>query len=133
MIFIDSNVWLYAVSDEPNAGKRQKAIRLLQEANICISSQVINEVLANILKKRIDTEEYASELLEHMYADYMVLKFCTTISELLGNCVGSTNYPYWDSLIVATALRSNADTLYSEDMQDGLNVRNRLIIKNPFQ
>ena len=120
MIFIDSNVWLYAVSDEPNAGKRQKAIRLLQEANICISSQVINEVLANILKKRIGTEEYASELLEHMYADYMVLKFCTTISELLGNCVGSTNYPYWDSLIVATALRSNADTLYSEDMQDGM-------------
>ncbi len=46
------NVWLYAVTDESNAGKRETAIRLLQEPDICVSSQVVNEVLANILKKK---------------------------------------------------------------------------------
>lgn len=38
---------------------------------------------------------------------------------------------YWDSLIVANALNADCAVLYSEDMQDGLQVEQRLTIINP--
>jgi predicted nucleic acid-binding protein len=41
-------------------------------------------------------------------------------------------FPFWDSLIVAAALHGGATVLYSEDMQTGLTVNDRLTIHNPF-
>lgn len=41
------------------------------------------------------------------------------------------NNPY-DAMIVASALLAECDTLYSEDMQDGLLIEERLRIRNPF-
>ena len=37
-----------------------------------------------------------------------------------------------DRVIVAAALAAGCDTLYSEDLQDGLKVRN-LTVRNPFK
>ena len=42
------------------------------------------------------------------------------------------NFSYYDSLIVSSALENDCKILYSEDMQDGLLVENKLKIKNPF-
>jgi predicted nucleic acid-binding protein len=39
---------------------------------------------------------------------------------------------FYDALIVAAALASEAETLFSEDMQDGLVIADRLTIRNPF-
>jgi predicted nucleic acid-binding protein len=39
---------------------------------------------------------------------------------------------FWDSMIVACALAADAQILYSEDMQDGLMIRETLEIKNPL-
>ena len=39
---------------------------------------------------------------------------------------------HWDALIVAAALATDCDTLYSEDMQDGQVFDGRLTVKNPF-
>jgi predicted nucleic acid-binding protein len=41
-------------------------------------------------------------------------------------------FSYWDSLIVATALDSNSEKLFTEDMQHGLQVEDKLEIINPF-
>jgi len=38
----------------------------------------------------------------------------------------------WDSMIVAAALAADCDTLFSEDMHDGLMVDGSLTITNPF-
>jgi predicted nucleic acid-binding protein len=37
-----------------------------------------------------------------------------------------------DGMIAAAALSANCDTLFSEDLQDGLLIRGRLRIINPF-
>ena len=42
-------------------------------------------------------------------------------------------FSHWDSLIVATALEAGCDTLYSEDMQHGQLIDNRLTVINPFR
>lgn len=41
-------------------------------------------------------------------------------------------YSYWDSLIIATALKTDVKTLYSEDMSHSQVIDNRLTIINPF-
>jgi len=42
-------------------------------------------------------------------------------------------YTIFDALMIATALQANSDTLWSEDMQDGMVVGGRLRIANPFR
>jgi predicted nucleic acid-binding protein len=39
----------------------------------------------------------------------------------------------YDAMIVAAALRADCDTLWSEDMHNGLIIENRLRILNPFR
>lgn len=41
-------------------------------------------------------------------------------------------FSIYDSFIVAAALAADCDTLWSEDMQDGMLVEGRLRIVNPF-
>jgi predicted nucleic acid-binding protein len=41
-------------------------------------------------------------------------------------------FSFWDSLIVASALFADANILYSEDMQNGLIILDKLQIINPF-
>lgn len=41
-------------------------------------------------------------------------------------------FSYWDSLIIASALMTHCDALYTEDLQDGLVINNRMRIINPF-
>jgi predicted nucleic acid-binding protein len=41
-------------------------------------------------------------------------------------------FAIYDSFIVAAALAAGCDTLWSEDMQDGMVVDGRLTITNPF-
>ena len=38
----------------------------------------------------------------------------------------------YDAFIVASAVISECETLYSEDMQDGMVIEGRLTIRNPF-
>lgn len=42
-------------------------------------------------------------------------------------------FSFWDSMVVSAALFSDAETLYSEDMHDGLIVEGNLRIVNPFK
>ena len=42
-------------------------------------------------------------------------------------------YAMFDALIIASALRANCSTLWSEDMQDGIVIDGRLRIANPFR
>ena len=41
-------------------------------------------------------------------------------------------FTYWDSLIIASALENNCSILYTEDMQDGQVIDDKLKIVNPF-
>jgi len=92
-----------------------------------------NEVISNLLRAKLRTEDTALELIEELYSDFLILEILREDILTAGHLRKSYFLSYWDSLIVATALRANADILYSEDMQDGLVVRNRLIIRNPFR
>ncbi len=42
-------------------------------------------------------------------------------------------YAIFDALMIAAALRAGSDTLWSDDMQDGMVIDGRLRIANPFR
>jgi predicted nucleic acid-binding protein len=42
------------------------------------------------------------------------------------------SFSFWDSIVVGSALFSDCNVLITEDMQNGLVVENKLLLKNIF-
>jgi predicted nucleic acid-binding protein len=128
--FADTNVIVYAQSDDGT--KTATAIKLL-EAGPVISVQVVNETVAILTRKYgfslTDAHQVATSLL---LACEVVAVEADTIREAIRL---TTRYKlsHWDSLIVSAALLAGCDTLYSEDMQDGQVIEERLTVVNPFK
>ncbi len=132
--FVDSNIWLYALvqkQNEKDKGKHEVATQVIQPGMI-ISEQVIAEVTANLIRKTDTSSQEITAYLKEFYSLYQVvypdLDMHLQAQQLRENYC----FSFWDSLIVAAALKANCETLYSEDMQDGLLVNKTLRIINPL-
>lgn len=138
-IFIDTNIWLYQMFDDQRIEesererKRNIALLLTEVSGLIISTQVANEVAANLLKKAKFNEAQIKITLQSLYDRCQVVKFNLEILEDASDLRTEYCLSFWDSLIVASALLANASILYSEDMQDGLIIRDRLTLSNPFK
>ena len=132
-IFIDSNILIYAVSQ--NSPKCDIARQLLMEnvEQITVSSQVINEFISICIKKNIlsleDTFKYAEEFMEIF--NFSVIKKSEV--RLAMHVKRRYKYSYYDSLIIASALENGCNILYTEDMQHGQIIEDNLKIINPFE
>ena len=42
------------------------------------------------------------------------------------------HFSYWDSLMLASALASGCNILYTEDLQNGQHIDNQIVVINPF-
>jgi predicted nucleic acid-binding protein len=137
--FIDTNVWLYRLFDDKKIEvvqrdrKRNIAISITSNEGIIISTQVVNEVSANLLKKAAFNEEQIKAVIQSLYRRCTVVEFNLNIFESASDIRSRYNFSFWDGLIVACALSARASILYSEDMQDGLVVAGQLEIVNPFK
>ena len=137
--FVDTNVWLYRLFDDKRLEiaererKRNIAISITSIRGIIISTQVVNEISANLLKKAAFNEEQIKAVIHSLYHRCTVIEFDLRIVESASDIRGQYNFSFWDSLIVACALSTKASILYSEDMQDGLVVASQLEIVNPFK
>jgi predicted nucleic acid-binding protein len=127
--FFDSNVVLYLGLH--GTKKADRAERLLQSGG-SISVQVLNEC-ANVLrlKRKVpwpETHAFLAEVLS------MVRVWPITIEIHRSGLRLAERYGFsvYDSFIVAAALAADCDTLWSEDMQHGMLVEQRLRIANPF-
>lgn len=128
--FMDSNILLYAIGDDLH--KQPIAERLLRSPNAIISTQVLNEFCNVVFRKKLMTDD---ELLSSIKFFQKYFAIIDLGSHLVIDALTIKNrhqYSYWDSLIIATALKSNADILYSEDMHHTHVIDNKLTIINPF-
>ena len=106
---------------------------MFEQYDICISVQVLNE-FTNVARKKlrfgwakvddaIDAIGEASSVIvpltksDHDKARALAAKYQLSI---------------YDACIIACALATDCDTLFSEDMHDGMVIENRLTIRNPF-
>jgi predicted nucleic acid-binding protein len=110
------------------------AIDLTQamDRSLVISTQIITETCAVLKRKTKISDRDILELVEELEDQCEIIYLSTT--EIKEACRLREKYyfSYWDSLVIATALKSSADILYSEDMQHGLLISDRLKIINPF-
>ena len=127
--FVDSNILLYAFME--SSEKSKIANEIIETENIMLSTQVINEVCINLIKKAKYSEAEIKQTIHNIYANYEValinqeiILYASTLRE--NNCIS-----YWDSLIVATAIKNNCKVVYSEDMQHQKVFQN-VKIMNPF-
>ncbi|NCP41443.1 MAG: PIN domain-containing protein [Rhodoferax sp.] len=134
--FIDTNVLIYWVDDSARADRVEQ---LLAQQSV-ISVQVLNE-FANVLRKKrampvADIQTLSDTLIEVCEVHDVRVR---THQLALGLMI-RYNFSLYDANIVAAAGLSGCEVLYSEDMQDGLNVKlpdfstgNTLSIRNPFR
>ena len=128
--FVDTNVAVYALGR--HGDKRDRALSLLY-ADPVISTQVVNETISVLTGKQRFTYDEACEIAEAL------LKLGETLPlgpDLVRDAmaIGRRHaFSHWDALIVAAALASGCDILYSEDMQHGQEIDGRLTIVDPFR
>ena len=127
--FCDSNIIVYAFSKDP---KRERAIELLVSGPD-INVQVLNE-FANVSRRKLmsgwDTIREALDLIQLSANAVHPLTQAVHSDGLY--LAEHFKFQLYDAMIVSAALTAKCETLYSEDMQDGMVIDNRLTIRNPF-
>ena len=130
--FIDTNIWLYAFIETDDTTKSATARTVIQESEPVVSTQVINEVCVNLLRRANFTEEQVSRLVESFYEKYRVIELTKSVLLMASQLRQRYSLSFWDSTIVATALSAGVSVLYSEDMQHELTIEEQLQVRNPF-
>lgn len=133
-IFIDTNVFLYALSDRPEEqGKAERARQLLLNENWGWSVQVAGEFfnIATSAKRQFRLSNSSA-------IDYVKtwLKFPTaslhpaTILKAM-ELRQRFQLSYWDAVIISAAHELGCDKIYSEDFSHGQDYEG-VMVENPF-
>lgn len=135
MHFLDTNVLLYSISTEPaEAGKRERAIALLDQDDGALSVQVLQEFYVQATRaSRQDPLSHAIAAgLIATWTRFTVQDVTFAILESALEIKARHRLSYWDSAIVAAARALDCRTLYSEDMSHGRQVEGVRIV-DPFR
>lgn len=134
--FLDTTVFVYSF-DQNQPVKRERALALIANALLTgdglISTQVVQEFLNAATRKFAvplkvdDCKAYLVKVLHPLCQVYPDLALYETGLDI----EQETGYSFYDSLILAGALRGGCAILYSEDLQAGQQVRGLQIV-NPF-
>jgi predicted nucleic acid-binding protein len=133
-VFLDSNVLLYSCSAAPDdAGKRQVAEDLILNRPFALSAQVLQEFIANALRKpRLGITESNIDATLQMAA--MVRVQPVTLELVVSAVMLRRRFQLsqWDATIIAAAAELGCKTVYSEDMNDGQDYGGVRVV-NPFK
>lgn len=128
--FFDTNVLVYVVSsDTAKADRAEAAIA----GGGDISVQVLNE-LANVARRKMRMSwAETNTLLDTLRSLLTVHPLTLDVHEAGLELAERYELSIYDAMIAASALLAGCDTLWSEDMQDGLVLEEGLRIINPFR
>ncbi len=134
--FLDTNIFVYSfdASSPKKAAQAQKLIRnALETGGGIVSYQVVQEFFIVALRRfskpmsSLDAQQYLSTTFRPLLAVH-------SSPALYGEAlrIGARfELPWYDSLIVASAIEGECGVLYSEDFQDGQQIGS-LSLSNPF-
>lgn len=129
-VFLDTNVILYVASTDAAKAARAEA---LIEAGGLISVQVLNEI-ANVARRKMALAWPDVRTLLSAIQGFLEVAALTVETHRSGLALSERyGLSVYDAMIVAAALEGGCTTLWSEDMQHGLVVGDRLTIRDPFR
>jgi len=132
--FVDTNVLIYA-HDIDARSKRETAKNVLRELwgerNGVLSTQVLQEFYVNVTRKI--PHPISKESARLVVSSYVVWCVDTTHAEISTafRIEDEHRIGFWDALIVASALKSGASRILSEDLNAGQTIAG-IRIENPF-
>lgn len=132
--FLDTNVLVYAAMARFSApGKYERARLLIAETNFGLSAQVLQEFVVNVTRKA-DRPLSIREALDWLCS--LTDRPCVAIDRELvieaADIADRYQIHYWDSALVAAAIRLGAPILYTEDLNHGQTYGN-VRVENPFR
>ncbi len=129
--FVDSNIWLYAMvaGDDPTKTFLAKAV---VQGDCRLSTQVVNEICVNLLRKAGRSEDEIAELIQCLHRQHFVSIVDEGVMLRAVDLRRRYSLSYWDSMIASAALLSGATRLLTEDLQDGLWIEGQLLVLNPL-
>jgi len=132
-VFLDANILLYACSSAPaDRAKQQRAEALILNTPFVLSAQVLQEFIANALRKKAlgITEANIDAMLE-LASHVRVLPITHELILIAVAIRRRFQVSHWDSTIIAAAKELGCKTLYSEDLNHG-QVYDSVTVINPF-
>jgi predicted nucleic acid-binding protein len=127
--FFDSNVLLYVASGDP--AKADRAEKLIGEGGM-ISVQVLNEI-ANVARRKMGLSWRETRAFLSLVRGLLPVQPLTIDVHETGLALADRyGLSIYDAMIAASALHADCDTLWSEDVQDGMVLDDRIRIVNPF-
>ncbi|OJW81379.1 MAG: hypothetical protein BGO69_13865 [Bacteroidetes bacterium 46-16] len=131
-VFVDTNILVYSYSATEEA-KRLVSRKIISNNITVVSTQVLQE-LSNVLHRKFGKSWQQIQLVLTEIGENNSV-FTNNIATINRACkmAEAYGYSFYDSLIIAAAMESGCNILYSEDMQDGHIIEERLTITNPFK
>lgn len=127
--FFDTNVLLYLAS--AHAVKADLAEQRVGEGGT-ISVQVLNEI-ANVARRKMAMSWAETRAFLSLIRGLLAVRPITQDTHETGLALAERyGLSIYDAMIAAAALEADCDTLWSEDMQDGMVLDGRLRVVNPF-
>ena len=129
--FIDTNILIYLYSVEKE--KQQKILSLFKGNDIFVINNQIMVEFCNVLLKKFKYKRSDIQIalddfnrnFEVILIDHKIIADALNINEIY-------KYSFFDSLVIATALKAECNILYSEDMHNKQLISNKLTILNPL-
>jgi predicted nucleic acid-binding protein len=127
--FFDTNILVYLASgDRAKADRAEKVVAV----GGAISVQVLNE-LANVARRKMRLSWTDTHAFLSMIRGLLRVHAVTIETHETGLALAERHgFSTYDAVIVASALHAGCDTLWSEDMRDGMVIEESLRIANPF-
>ncbi len=134
--FLDTNIFVYSF-DASSPKKAEQARKLIRNAietgGGIISYQVVQEFF-NVALRRFSKPMSSLDAEQYLSTTFRPLLSVHSSPALYGEAlrIGARfQLPWYDSLIVASAIEGHCEVLYSEDFQDGQQVGS-VKLSNPF-
>ncbi len=134
MIALDTNVLIYAVTDDEADGRHHRACDLLMQiapSFPILPLPVVGEFLNVCRKRKRASFTSALDRADHMIRNYNCVPAIPSDYLRAGTMSHRYRIQYFDALIITVARRAGATILLGEDMQDGLEVEGLRVV-NPF-
>lgn len=127
--FLDTNVLLYLASNDTQKANHAES---LMTAGGTISVQVLNE-FTHVARRKMRLSWPETHAFLTVIRDVLTVRPITLAIHDSGLALAERfQLSTYDAMIAASALDAGCDTLWSEDMQDGLRLTPTLRIANPF-
>jgi predicted nucleic acid-binding protein len=127
--FFDTSVLLYLLSSEDDKADRVEA--LLEQPGV-ISVQVLNEFTSVACRKLSMSFGEIREILDTVRVVCRTEALTVEDHERAMQIAERYRFSFYDALIIASALRAECKTLYSEDLQHRQIIERQLRVINPF-